>query len=83
MDRPKWNTEGYIKEAAPLPPLVDYIDDDGTAEVVRDCQKHYTRIPQEDIGNPNLDLSCPQLRCRKAQGFDRPRTTTDHVGDDS
>ena len=75
MSRPQWDSIGYIKEAAPLPPLLDYIDDAGTAEVVRDCQKHYMRISQDDIGNPATDLSCPELRCRKVQGFDRPRTT--------
>lgn len=65
----KYDSDGYIKEAGYDAPIHGYIDDNGTLEVARDCLKHYTRIPQSDVGNPDIDLSCPQDRCRKAQGF--------------
>ncbi len=65
--RNRYDKDGYIKEAAPLPPLLDYIDDDGLAEVVSNCFKHYQRIPQADIGNPDYDLTC--LKCTKGNGI--------------
>tara|TARA_R110000772_G_scaffold41986_5_gene97881 strand:- start:407 stop:652 length:246 start_codon:yes stop_codon:yes gene_type:complete len=54
-----------VTEAGPLPALQSYIADDGTAEVIRDCFKHYTRIMQADIGNPDIDLSCEACTRRK------------------
>lgn len=64
--KPKHDKDGYIKEAYPLPPLLDYIDDEGTAEVILNCFKHYTRINQDAIGDPSVDLTC--TKCIKGNG---------------
>jgi|SaaInlV_125m_DNA_1040241.scaffolds.fasta_scaffold60494_3 hypothetical protein len=65
--KPTHDSDGFIGEAAPLPPLQDYIGEDGMAEVISNCFKHYQRIPQEEIGNPDYDLTC--LKCTKGNGI--------------
>lgn len=56
-----------VVEAGPLPALQSYIGGDGKAKVILDCFRHYTRIMQDDIGRPEIDLSCAMCTKRKGK----------------
>ena len=69
LPRPLYDGQGnWIKTAGNPAAPIDYFDEDRNASVVLDCQQHYTKLHSSQIGDPTVDLYCPNPICQKRQG---------------